>query len=97
MVRIDILERRGNTAVIEFMGYISQSELNTLYNCLKPLADEGVTEVCIVANEVRNFLPPRKRDVLRLRQLGMKLRFQQLSYSIKRVFITFGLEDWIDD
>ena len=60
-----------------------------LYDCMESYVEEGVIEVCIVANEVRSLSPLLERDVIGLGQLGLTLRFQQLAPSIQR-----SLESW---
>ena len=97
MIRIDILNRCGTTLTIELMGYINKTEFDILYDFLQSQAEEGVTEVYIVANEVRSLSPLLERDVSRLDQLGLWLRFQQLTASIKYTLEGWSLEAWIDD
>ena len=83
MVRINTLNRCGRTLTIELMGYINKTEFDILYECLQSHVEEGVTEVCIVANEVRSLNPLLGREATRLGQLGLTLRFQQLAPSIQ--------------
>ena len=97
MVRINTLNRCGRTLTIELMGYINKTEFDILYECLQSHVEEGVTEVCIVANEVRSLNPLLRRDATRLGQLGPTLRFQQLAPSIQSTLKSWGLETWIDD
>lgn len=97
MIRINTLQRRGKTLSIELMGYINKTEFDLLYECMESYVEEGVQEVCIVANEVRSLNPLLERDALRLGQLGLRLRFQQLPSSIQRSLEIWGLEAWIDD
>ena len=97
MVRINILNRCGRTLIIELMGYINKTEFDILYECLQSHVEEGVTEVCIVADEVRSLNPLLGRDATRLGQLGLTLRFQQLAPSIQSTLKSWGLETWIDD
>ena len=97
MIRINILNRCGETLAIELMGYINKTEFDILYECLKSHVEEGTTEICIVANEVRSISPLLERDAIRLGQLGLTLRFQQLAPSIQRSLESWGLEAWIDD
>ena len=97
MVRINTLNRCGRTLTIELMGYINKTEFDILYECLQSHVEEGVTEVCIVANEVRSLNPLLGRDATRLGQLGLTLRFQQLAPSIQSTLKSWGLETWIDD
>ena len=97
MVRINTLDRCGETLTIELMGYINKTELGILHDCLKEYAEEGITEVCIVANEVRNLNPLLQQDVIRLGQLGPRLRFQQLPFLLRNSLEIWGLEAWIDD
>ena len=97
MIRINILNRCGETLTIELMGYINKTEFDILYECLQSHVEEGVTEVCIVGNEVRSISPLLKRDAIRLGQLGLTLHFQQLPPSIQRSMEIWGLEAWIDD
>ena len=97
MIRINTLDRCGETLTIELMGYINKTEFGILHDCLKGYAEEGITEVCIVANGVRSFNPLLKQDVIRLRQLGMTLRFQQLPFFLRNSLEIWGLEAWIDD
>ena len=97
MVRINTLNRCGRTVTLELMGYINKTEFDILYDCLQSHVEEGVTEVCIVANEVRSISPLLERDAIRLGQLGLTLRFQQLPSSIQRSLEIWGLEAWIDD
>ena len=97
MVRINTLSRCGEALTIELMGYINKTEFDILYECLQSHAEEGVTEVCIVANEVRSLNPLLGRDATRLGQLGLTLRFQRLAPSIQSTLKSWGLETWIDD
>ena len=97
MVRINILNRCGRTLTIELMGYINRTEFDILYDFLKSQVAEGVREVCIVANEVRSLNPLLGRDAIRLGQLGLTLRFQQLAPAIRSTLESWGLEAWIDD
>ena len=97
MVRINTLNRCGRTVTLELMGYINKTEFDILYDCLQSHVEEGVKEVCIVANEVRSISPLLERDAIRLGQLGLTLRFQQLPSSIQRSLEIWGLEAWIDD
>ena len=97
MIRINTLNRCGETLTIELMGYINKTEFDILYDFLQSQVEEGITEVCIVANEVRSLNPLLKQDATRLGQLGLTLRFQQLPFSIRIVLESWGLEEWIDD
>ena len=97
MVRINTLNRCGRTLTIELMGYINKTEFDILYECLQSHAEEGVTEICIVANEVRSLNPLLGREATRLGQLGLTLRFQRLVPSIQSTLKSWGLETWIDD
>ena len=97
MIRINTLDRCGETLTIELMGYINKTELGILHDCLKEDVEEGITEVCIVANEVRSLNPLLKQDVIGLGQLGLTLRFQQLPFFLRRSLEIWGLEAWIDD
>ncbi len=97
MVRINTLNRCGRTLTIELMGYINKTEFDILYECLQSHVEEGVTEVCIVADEVRSLNPLLGRDATRLGQLVPTLRFQQLAPSIQSTLKSWGLETWIDD
>ena len=97
MIRINTLNRCGETLTIELMGYINRPELAILHGCLKGYAEEGITEVCIVANEVRSLHPLLEQDVIGLGQLGLTLRFQQLPFSIRGTLKFWGLDAWIDD
>ena len=97
MIRINTLDRCGKTLTIELMGYINKTEFDLLYDFLQSQVEEGVTEVCIVANEVRSLNPLPQQDAIRLRQLGLRLRFQQLSSFMRRSLEIWGLEAWIDD
>ena len=97
MIRINTLNRCGKTLTLELMGYINKTEFDILHECLQSYVEEGVTEVCIVANEVRSLNPLLGRDALRLGQLGLTLRFQQLPSSIQRSLEIWGLEEWVDD
>ena len=97
MVRINTLNRCGRTLTIELMGYINKTEFDILYECLQSHVEEGVTEVCIVANEVRSLNPLLEREAARLGQLDLTLRFQQLVPSIQSTLKSWGLETWIDD
>ena len=97
MIRINTLNRCGKTLTLELMGYINKTEFDILYECLQSHVEEGVTEVCIVANEVRSLNPLLGRDATRLGQLGLTLRFQQLPSSIQRSLGIWGLEAWVDD
>ena len=96
MVRINTLNRCGRTLTIELMGYINRTEFDILYECLQSHVEEGVREVCIVANEVRSLNPLLGREATRLGQLGLTLRFQQLAPSIQSTLKSWGLETWID-
>ena len=97
MIRINTLNRCGQTLTIELMGYINKTEFDILYDCMESYVEEGITEVCIVANEVRSIGPWLERDAIRLGQLGLTLRFQQLAPSIQRTLVSWGLQAWIDD
>ncbi len=97
MIRINTLNRCGETLTIEFMGYINKTEFDILYDFLQSQVEEGITEVCIVANEVRSLNPLLKQDAIRLGQLGLTLRFQQLPFFIQNTLEIWGLEEWIDD
>ena len=97
MIRINTLNRCGETLTIELMGYINKTEFAILYDFLKSQVEEGVTEVCIVANEVRSLNPLLGREATRLGQLGPTLHFQQLVPSIQGTLESWGLEAWIDD
>ena len=97
MIRINTLDRCGETLTIELMGYIHKTEFGILHDCLKGYAEDGITEVCIVANEVRSLNPLLEQDVLGLGQLGLRLRFQQLPFFMRRSLQIWGLEAWIDD
>ena len=97
MIRINTLNRCGKTVTLELMGYINKTEFDILYDCLQAHVEEGVTEVCIVANEVRSLNPLLGQDATRLGQLGPTLRFQQLAPSIHSTLESWGLEAWIDD
>ena len=97
MIRINTLNRRGQTLTIALMGYINKTEFDILYDCMESYVEEGITEVCIVANEVRSISPLLERDVIGLGQLGLTLRFQQLAPSIQRTLESWGLQAWIDD
>ena len=97
MIRINTLNRCGGTLTIELMGYINKPEFDILYEYLQSHVEEGVTEVCIVANEVRSLNPLLEREATRLGQLGPTLRFQQLAPFIQTTLGSWGLEAWIDD
>ena len=97
MIRINTLNRCGETLTIELMGYINKTEFDILYDFLKSQVEEGVTEVYIVANEVRSLNPLLGREAIHLEQLGLTLRFQQLPSSIQKSLESWGLEGWIDD
>ena len=97
MIRINTLHRCGEALTIELMGYINKTELDLLYDYLKSQVEEGVTEVFIVANEVRSLNLLTGRDATRLGQLGPTLHFQQLAPSIQSTLESWGLEAWIDD
>ena len=97
MIRIDTLNRCGGTLTIELTGYINKTEFDILYDFLQSQVEEGVTEVCIVANDVRSLNPLLGRDAVRLEQLGLRLRFQQLAAFIKYTLEYWGMEAWIDD
>ena len=97
MIRINTLERCGTTLTIELMGYIYKREFEILRDCLKEYAEEGITEVCIVANEVRYVNILLERNIINLRQLGLTLRFQQSPVFLRQALEIWGLEDWIDD
>ena len=90
MIRINTLNRCGETLTIELMGYINKTEFDILYDFLESQIKDGVTEVCIVANEVRSFNPLLGRDATRLGQLGPTLHFQQLTPSIHVRKLGFG-------
>ena len=97
MIRINTLNRCGKTLTIELMGYINKTEFDILYDCLQARVEEGITEVRIVANEVRSLNPLLGQDATRLGQLGPTLYFQQLAPSIQSTLENWGLEAWIDD
>ena len=97
MIRINTLQRCDEILTIELMGYINKTEFDILYDCLQSYIEEGVTDVCIVANEVRSISPLLEQDAIRLGQRGLTLRFQQLAPSIQRSLESWGLEAWIDD
>lgn len=97
MIRINTLNRCGNTLTIECMGYINKDEIDIMYDFLQSQAEEGITEVCIVANEMRSMNQFLKKDALRLGQLGLRLRFQQLPFLVREQLDIWGLEAWIDD
>ena len=97
MIRINTLNRCGKTLTLELMGYINKTEFDILYDCLQSQVEEEVTEVCIVANEVRSLNPLLRQDATRLGQLGLTLHFQQLAPSIQSTLESWGLEAWIDD
>lgn len=97
MIRINTLNRCGETVTIELIGYIYKKEFAILHDCLKGYAEEGITEVCIVANEVRILDPLLEQDLIGLGQLGLRLRFQQLRLSIRGMLEFWGLEAWIED
>ena len=97
MIRINTLNRCGETLTIEMMGYIRKTEFDILYDFLQSQVEEGVREVSIVANEVRSLNPFLERDAIRLAQLGLTLHFQQLTSSIRGTLEYWGMEEWIDD
>lgn len=97
MIRINTLSRCGSTLTIELMGYINRPEFEILSDCLKGYVKEGITEVCIVANEVRSLNPFLEQEAIRLGQLGLRLRFLRLTFSVKALLESWGLEEWIDD
>ena len=97
MIRINTLNRCGETLSIELMGYINRTEFDILYDFLQSQVEEEVREVCIVANEVRSLNPFLEREATRLGQLGLTLRFQQLAPAIRSTLECWGLEAWIDD
>ncbi len=97
MIRINTLNCCGRTLTIELMGYINKTEFDILHDFLKSHVEEGITEVCIVANEVRSLNPLLEREAIRLGQLGLTLRFQQLARTMKGVLESWDLEEWIDD
>ena len=97
VIRINTLNRCGKTLILELMGYINKTEFAILHDCLKGYAEEGITEVCIVANEVRSLHPLLQQDVIGLGQLGLTLRFQQLPFFLRRSLEIWGLEAWVDD
>ena len=97
MIRINTLHRCGETLTIELMGYINKPEFDILYDFLQSRVEEGITEVCIVANEVRSLNPLLGQKAIRLGQLGLRLRFQQPRFFIKNALESWGLEAWIDD
>ena len=97
MIRINTLNRCGDTVTLELMGYINKTEFDILSDYLQSQVAEGVAEVCIVANEVRSLNPLLGQDATRLGQLGPTLHFQQLTPSIQRTLESWGLEAWIDD
>ena len=57
MIRINTLNRCGRTLTFELMGYINKTEFDILYEYLQSHVEEGVTDICIVANEVRSLNP----------------------------------------
>ena len=97
MIRINTLDRCGATLTIELMGYIHKTEFDILHDFLQSQVEEEVREVCVVANEVRSLSPSLERDAIRLGQLGLTLRFQQLPSFMRRSLEIWGLEAWIDD
>ena len=97
MIRINTLDRCGETLTIELMGYINRRELDIIYDFLQSQVEEGVREVCIEASEMRSFNPLLRQDVSRFGQLGLRLRFRQLTPLIRTGLELWGLEDWIDD
>ena len=97
MIRINTLNRCGGTLTIELMGYINKTEFAILYDFLQSQVEEGIREVCIVANEVRSLNPLLGREATRLEQLDLTLRFQQLAPLVKGTLESWGLEAWIDD
>ena len=97
MIRINTLNRCGDTVTLELMGYINKTEFDILSDFLQSQVKEGVTKICIVANEVRSLNPLLGQDATRLGQLGPTLRFQQLTPSIQSTLESWGLEAWIDD
>lgn len=97
MVRINILERCDETITIEFMGYINMTEFDVFRDCLKEYAEEGITEVRIMAREVMYINPWLKDEVTELGQLGLRLRFQRLSLYLRFQLKIWELEEWIDD
>ena len=97
VIRINTLNRCGKILTLELMGYINKTEFDILYDCLQSHVEEGVTEICIVANEVRSLNPLLERDAIRLGQLGLTLRFQQLAPAIQSTLGSWGLEAWVDD
>ena len=74
MVRINTLNRCGQTLTIELMGCINKTEFDILYDCLQSHVEEGVTEVCSVANEVRSLNCAFAPDAGRSTQLGLHRR-----------------------
>lgn len=97
MVRINILDRSDATITIEFMGYINMTEFEVLRGCLKDYAEEGITEVRIVAKEVLAYSPWLKEETTGLGELGLALRFQQPHFVLRQLLKVWGLEAWIDD
>lgn len=97
MVRINILDRSDKAITIEFMGYINLTEFGVFRDCLREYAEEGITEVCIMAREVMYINPWLKEDMTALGQLGMMLRFQKLSFYLRYSLKIWGLEAWIDE
>ena len=97
MIRINTLNRCGETLTIELMGHIDRTEFAILHDFLQSQVEEGVTEVLIVANDVRSLNPLLGREAVRLAQLGLTLRFRQLTASIKYTLEYWDMEAWIDD
>ena len=97
MIRINTLNRCGKTLTIELMGYINKTEFDILHDFLQSQVEEGIAEVCIVANEVRSMNPFLEPEAIRLGQLGLTLRFQQAPFFLRNVLESWGLEEWIDD
>ena len=94
-----VFTRRSASRIVQVIQdcYINKTEFDILHDCIESYVEEGVREVCIVANEVRSISPLLERDVIGLGQLGLTLRFQQLAPSIQRSLENWGLQAWIDD
>ena len=46
MIRINTLDRCGETLTIELMGYINKTEFAILHDCLQEYAEEGIDRRC---------------------------------------------------
>ena len=90
MIRINTVRRYGSTVTLELMGHMGKTELLILRDCLQSHGGDGVREVHIIARELRSLDPTLRRDALSLRQLGLRVGFEQLSPSVQNTLRGWG-------